>query len=139
MPDPAAPDIPRRTVMAGAAVAGAGILTAGCSTSEPPPAGTTDQPAGTPVGPVSEIPVGSGRIFEATGVVITQPAAGTINAFSDVCPHQGCTLGSVEGGNIVCPCHGSRFALDGSVVQGPAETGLEPRPITVENGEITLS
>jgi Rieske Fe-S protein len=139
MPDPAAPHIPRRTVMSGAAVAGAGILAAGCSTSEPPPAGATDQPAGTPVGPISEIPVGGGRIFEATGVVVTQPTAGTFNAFSDVCSHQGCTVGSVEDGNIVCPCHGSRFALDGSVVQGPAETGLEPRSITVENGEITLS
>jgi Rieske Fe-S protein len=139
MPDPAAPDISRRSVMAGAAFAGAGVLAAGCATSEAPPAGTVDQPAGTPVSPTSDIPVGSGLIFEAAGVVITQPTAGTFNAFSDVCPHQGCSVGSVDGANIVCPCHGSRFALDGSVVQGPAETGLEPRPITVENGEITLA
>ena len=25
-----------------------------------------------------------------------------------------------------CPCHGSRFALDGKVIEGPASDHLEP-------------
>ncbi|HYH33043.1 MAG TPA: Rieske (2Fe-2S) protein [Pseudonocardia sp.] len=136
----APPPLTRRAVVtgAGAAAVGAGLLATGCSTA-PPPAAPADEAAGTPVGPASDVPVGSGRIFDATGVVVTQPDAGTYAAFSTTCPHQGCAVTSVEGTNIVCPCHGSMFALDGSVVQGPAESPLESRPITVENGEITLA
>jgi nitrite reductase/ring-hydroxylating ferredoxin subunit len=44
-------------------------------------------------------------------------------AIHDRCSHRGCSLseGSLEGDEIVCPCHGSRFdRRDGSVRQGPA-------------------
>src|SRR3954466_4675984 len=44
-------------------------------------------------------------------------------AIHDRCSHRGCSLseGSVEGEDIVCGCHGSRFdRRDGSVRQGPA-------------------
>src|SRR3954447_1880336 len=44
-------------------------------------------------------------------------------AIHDRCSHRGCSLseGSVEGDEIVCGCHGSRFdRRDGSVRQGPA-------------------
>jgi nitrite reductase/ring-hydroxylating ferredoxin subunit len=44
-------------------------------------------------------------------------------AIHDRCSHRGCSLsqGSVEGDEIVCACHGSRFdRRDGSVRQGPA-------------------
>jgi nitrite reductase/ring-hydroxylating ferredoxin subunit/uncharacterized membrane protein len=46
-----------------------------------------------------------------------------ITALHDTCSHAGCSLaeGSVDGEAIVCPCHGSRFALrDGRVLAGPA-------------------
>jgi nitrite reductase/ring-hydroxylating ferredoxin subunit len=44
-------------------------------------------------------------------------------AIHDRCSHRGCWLseGSLEGDEIVCGCHGSRFdRRDGSVRQGPA-------------------
>jgi len=139
MADPA-PPLSRRAVVtgAGAAAVGAGLLATGCSTA-PPPAAPADVAAGTPVGPASEVPVGGARIFEASGVVVTQPTAGSYSAFSTVCPHQGCTVSEIEGTTLVCPCHRSAFALDGSVTQGPAESPLEPRAITVQNDEITLA
>jgi Rieske Fe-S protein len=28
-----------------------------------------------------------------------------------------------------CPCHGSRYAVDGKVLNGPAIRGLKPRDI----------
>jgi len=50
-------------------------------------------------------------------------------AIHDRCSHRGCSLadrGSVEGNEVVCNCHGSRFSLeDGSLLDGPA---TRPQP-----------
>ncbi len=44
------------------------------------------------------------------------------------CPHAGCTVGypAGAGGQVVCPCHGSRFQADGALLEGPATVGLTP-------------
>jgi Rieske Fe-S protein len=92
-----------------------------------------------PVAATRDIPVGGGRIFPALRVVVTQPVAGQFRGFGIVCTHDGCELNSVAGGTINCPCHGSRFALtDGSVVHGPARTGLRTEKITVDGDRILL-
>jgi cytochrome b6-f complex iron-sulfur subunit len=49
--------------------------------------------------------------------------AGGIFAISTVCTHLGCIVKPAEDG-FHCPCHGSRFAPDGSVVRGPAPKSL---------------
>jgi cytochrome b6-f complex iron-sulfur subunit len=46
-----------------------------------------------------------------------------IYAVSTVCTHLGCIVKS-EADGFHCPCHGSRFGKDGSVVRGPAPRGL---------------
>jgi cytochrome b6-f complex iron-sulfur subunit len=46
-----------------------------------------------------------------------------IYAVSLVCTHLGCIV-KPAGDSFDCPCHGSRFAADGSVQKGPA-----PRPL----------
>jgi cytochrome b6-f complex iron-sulfur subunit len=51
------------------------------------------------------------------------------NAISLVCTHLGCTVGQSADG-FACPCHGSRFNSQGTVVQGPANKNL--RPLRVE-------
>ena len=46
-----------------------------------------------------------------------------VHALHDRCSHRGCSLatGDLEGGAIVCPCHGSRFDLrSGDIERGPA-------------------
>jgi len=48
---------------------------------------------------------------------------GGVYAISTVCTHLGCIVKPVETG-FQCPCHGSRFAADGQVVQGPAPRAL---------------
>lgn len=46
----------------------------------------------------------------------------------NVCTHLGCQPAwDPQKGNLVCPCHGSRFDLKGSVLKGPAARPL-PRP-----------
>jgi nitrite reductase/ring-hydroxylating ferredoxin subunit len=90
--------------------------------------------------PTSEVPVGGGTVFPDTMTVVTQPTAGTFKAFDAVCPHQGCTVGSVENGQIICPCHQSHFdATTGDRVSGPAPTGLTAKTITVTGTTFTVS
>lgn len=77
--------------------------------------------------PLSSIPVGGGIIRPDDEVVVTQATPGEYQAFSAVCQHQGCLVDSVEGKDIVCSCHGSRYSIvDGSVVNGPTTEPLIP-------------
>ena len=66
----------------------------------------------------------SGQAFVPAGrsVAIFKEGAG-IYAISTVCTHLGCIVKSAEKG-FDCPCHGSKFNKDGSVVKGPAPKGL---------------
>ena len=53
---------------------------------------------------------------------------GTVHAVSLRCTHLGCLVrwnGAERSWD--CPCHGSRFDVDGSVLEGPAVNPLEPR------------
>jgi Rieske Fe-S protein len=85
----------------------------------------------------SDVPVGGGTILADKKIVITQPQSGTFHAFTAVCTHAGCTVGSVSSGTINCPCHGSRFNIsNGSVVNGPAASPLAPVNIKVQGTSI---
>ena len=84
----------------------------------------------------SDVPVGSGVIVD--DVVVTQPAAGDFKAFSSTCTHKGCTVNKIADGTIDCPCHGSKFNLDGTVAKGPATKPLEAKNISVEGDSIVL-
>ena len=54
---------------------------------------------------------------------------GTLHTVSAICTHLGCLIGfnAVER-EWECPCHGSRFGLDGEVRQGPATAPLRRGP-----------
>jgi Rieske Fe-S protein len=85
----------------------------------------------------ADIPVGGGKILPGQKIVITQPQAGSFDAFTAVCTHQGCLVATVSGGTINCPCHGSKFSIaNGSVVNGPATSPLAPVSIRVQGTSI---
>ena len=87
-----------------------------------------------------DVPVGGGVIDTKLKIVVTQPTKGDFKAFSAVCTHQGCTVGTVESGTINCPCHGSTFSVDdGSVVSGPATAPLPAKKIAVDGDQISLA
>ncbi len=48
---------------------------------------------------------------------------GGVFAISTVCTHLGCIVKHSADG-FECPCHGSLFAPDGTVLQGPAPQAL---------------
>jgi Rieske Fe-S protein len=138
----------RRAVVGGALGLGVGVpLLAACGSGSDDASGsgsggsggTSTTPSGA-IGKTSEVPVGSGKIFAADKVVVTQPTAGDFKAFSAVCTHQGCVVADIKGEDIDCTCHGSKFSIaDGSVLQGPATKPLESLKVSVKGGEITVS
>ena len=91
--------------------------------------------------PISEIPVGGGKIFPAQSVVVTQPVAGTLKAFSTTCTHQRCAVTTISEGFIICPCHGSSFAIDSGAPTEASEAKrpLEAKSITVSGDRFTLT
>ncbi|RKR30442.1 FAD-dependent oxidoreductase [Arthrobacter oryzae] len=74
---------------------------------------------------------GDGTVVEigAHKTAVYADAAGDLHAVSAICTHLGCTVEfNAEDTTWDCPCHGSRFAADGAVIQGPATMNLEPKP-----------
>ena len=61
-----------------------------------------------------------------------------VAVFSSTCPHLGCRINCVEGMELVCPCHGSRFTLQGDVAHGPAMQGLRALPFELDRAKNVL-
>jgi glycine/D-amino acid oxidase-like deaminating enzyme/nitrite reductase/ring-hydroxylating ferredoxin subunit len=67
--------------------------------------------------------VGSGRAQKA----VYRDESGALRAVSARCTHLGCIVSwNAAEHTWDCPCHGSRFDVDGAVVQGPAVKPLPP-------------
>jgi Rieske Fe-S protein len=143
--------ISRQKVLLGAGLGLVTAVVAACSTSgkkpeatsesgapsaAPPASGAPAAPAANIIAKTADVPVGSGVIVDK--VVVTQPTAGVFKGFSSTCTHAGCTLNKVADGTIDCPCHGSKFNLDGSVANGPAKQPLEVENISVQGDSIML-
>jgi Rieske Fe-S protein len=78
---------------------------------------------GVPSGEARVLPDGLGR----KGVY--RDEAGVLHAVSLRCTHMGCLLRfNAAETSWDCPCHGSRFDVDGAVLEGPATAPLEPQP-----------
>ena len=152
--DTEGPVASRRAVLVGAGAIAAVTMVGGCATYDsgggappPPPPPPPAQPGadGVAAPPAAlaqtgDIPVGSAVIFADRQVVVSQPAAGQFKAFSAVCTHMGCLVGTVSGGTIQCPCHGSRYSIaDGSVAAGPAPRPLPPKQVEVVADSIVVT
>ncbi|MFF4698771.1 Rieske (2Fe-2S) protein [Streptomyces chattanoogensis] len=131
----ASPD--RRTVLRGAALAGAVCFAAACGTGQQKPGTRPASDAPTELGPASEVPVGGARLYAEQRLLVSQPVKGEFKCFSTVCTHMGAVLNKIEKKQGVCPQHGSRFEVaTGKVVQGPATRPLEEVPVRVKNGKL---
>lgn len=87
--------------------------------------------------PLADVAVGGGVVLADAGVVVTQPTAGEVRAFTTTCTHQGCPVTEVADGSIVCPCHRSLFSIeDGAPTAGPAASPLEAVAVTVRRGSV---
>jgi glycine/D-amino acid oxidase-like deaminating enzyme/nitrite reductase/ring-hydroxylating ferredoxin subunit len=71
---------------------------------------------------------GAGKVIKQDGqsVACSRDDNGKLHTVSAVCTHLGCLVRWNDAERTWdCPCHGSRFQPDGSVLAGPAETPLE--------------
>ncbi|MFP5234467.1 MAG: ubiquinol-cytochrome c reductase iron-sulfur subunit [Acidobacteriota bacterium] len=73
-------------------------------------------------------------------VIVVNSARGAA-VFSATCTHLGCRINCTEGDELVCPCHGSRFSLQGEVAHGPAGHPLRALPFQVDraNGRLHIT
>ncbi|MDP8955954.1 MAG: universal stress protein [Actinomycetota bacterium] len=76
---------------------------------------------------VEDLAPGHGGVVDANGqkVAAYRDERGDVIALSPRCQHMGCTVNWNDGEKTWdCPCHGSRYAFDGEVIQGPATKAL---------------
>lgn len=80
----------------------------------------------------------SGEAFVPPGrsVAVFRDERG-VHAVSQVCTHLGCVVKPGAAG-FECPCHGSRFAKDGSVTKGPAPKPLPWLKVAVAGNVVTI-
>jgi len=81
------------------------------------------------VAAVADIAAGHGGVLVKgeEKVAVWKDGAGQIHAFSAACTHKGCIVTWNNADRTWdCPCHGSIFAADGSVIHGPAREPLKP-------------
>lgn len=110
--------------IAGAALGLAGLGAVAVTVKYLSPNVLFEPPSSFRAGSPDDYPVDSVTYFPVQQVFLVRVSAGFM-ALSSICTHLGCiTQWKQELGLIACPCHGSRFGRDGSVLQGPAPRGL---------------
>lgn len=134
------PALSRRSAL-GLGTVTAGAVLAGCSSGgtstevDPSAAGLP----GIALVEIAEVPIGSAvRVDHPDGqpIIVTQPTAGEVAAFSAACTHQQCAV-VPAGDKLTCPCHGSAFDVaTGAVITGPAVQPLARIQVHIADGRV---
>jgi len=62
-----------------------------------------------------------------------------LKVYSARCTHLGCKINQIEGDEIVCPCHGSRYNFEGKPVKGPSIKNLKELKFELEGNDILIN
>jgi Rieske Fe-S protein len=116
----------RRAFLAKSAMAAAAAALAGCGNGvfgPPLPAHSAGSvPSGKLTIKVSQFP-GLATVGTLVQVDLERAAkridASSFLGLSLICTHQGCDAAVTSANKVVCPCHGSQFTNDGTVINGP--------------------
>lgn len=101
-------------------------------------------PEWTTVARTGELPEGemTGSMVGGEEVLVAN-LGGQYRAVGATCTHAGCSLaddGDLEGGEVVCGCHGSIFDLEtGEAVGPPADEPVPVLEVRVEGDEVQVA
>lgn len=94
------------------------------------------------VASASELQAGERKVVHSEiGPIAVFNLAGKFFAIEDLCTHDGGELasGTLNGDQIICPRHGSRFCIrTGKVLTPPAYEDIETFPTRIENGFVQV-
>lgn len=78
-------------------------------------------------------------LSDGSSMAIVRTAAGAkgITAINLACTHQGVPV-KQQGSGWICPAHGSKFALNGKLEQGPARNALQKYPVSITGNSILI-
>ncbi|MFC2106951.1 ubiquinol-cytochrome c reductase iron-sulfur subunit [Bacteroidota bacterium] len=76
----------------------------------------------------SELIISLNSISEGFNIfdkVIVVKSGNKLEVFSSSCTHLGCAINRIDKDTLVCPCHGSRYDINGNPVKGPSVKALK--------------
>lgn len=76
-----------------------------------------------------DVPLQQGSVVKYQGktLAVYRDEHGALYCLSSICPHMGCTVSwNAAEKSWDCPCHGSRFDIEGKLLNGPAVSDLSP-------------
>jgi len=134
------PQVGRRRFLAwlsGVGIAGSAVLGSLATFFFIRPRTTYGQPNRFKIGRPEEFPPGSRIAIDPKRVCIVREG-NKVAAISTTCTHLGCIVAPSATG-FQCPCHGSRFDVDGNVTGGPAPKALAWYAMTLTpSGELEV-
>ena len=96
-----------------------------------------------PASDLASIPAGDALLLRPGDpypeLLVTRRQDGSYLVATADCRHQGCTVDwNAQASEWQCPCHGSRYASDGRVVEGPADEPLIVSEMRLEGDALTI-
>ena len=122
------------------------VVLAACSDTSTDSNNSSETTSNTPgaeefllVGTIQELQDTGFLLDKNSHAIVFQDSNNQVLAVSSLCTHRGCTVEWRKASNILfCPCHDSEFAVDGQVLDGPADTPLSTYEIKEEDGKILV-
>ena len=76
---------------------------------------------------------------KAGNIIVARVSSSSVVCLSSQCTHAGCPVKyNQQADRFDCPCHGSQFAYDGSVIRGPATRALTSFPTEFDGAQVVI-
>lgn len=134
----------RRAFLEGAAATVGAVLIAGCTSGSSAPPQAKESAGGFTLAGTQLPANGEALVFQFPGNkqgILYRSKEGRSGAVAAVCTHLGCNVewtDSAPQGAFSCPCHSSKFDLNGKALSGPAKAPLTHYAATQNGADVEL-